>query len=88
MTNEKSKRQTAMKMIPRLLAGAPRWTVVPFTEAGHRGTQSETGYMNSREFWFTDKEVEINRTQKELKSQARERLTSKNDTEYERSFLQ
>lgn len=39
MTNEKSKRQTAMKMIPRLLAGAPRWTVVPFTEAGHRGSQ-------------------------------------------------
>lgn len=37
--------------------------------------------MNSREFWLTDKEVEINRTQKELKSQARERLTSKNGTE-------
>lgn len=63
-----------MKMIPRLLAGAPRWAVMPFTGAGHRnpgclgehggrkscllfegrrGTQPETGYMNSREFWST-----------------------------------
>ena len=82
MTNEKS--EIAVKMIPRLLAGAPRWVVVPFTGAGHRspgglgeqggrescllfegcrGAQPETGYMNSREFLSTDKEVEVNRTQ-------------------------
>ena len=75
-------------MIPRFLAGEPRWTVVPFTEAGHRrtgglgkqrghefcllseghrGTQPETGYMNSREFWSTDKDVEVNKIQKALK---------------------
>lgn len=28
---------------------------------GHRGTQPETGYMNSREFWFIDKDVGVNR---------------------------
>lgn len=74
-------------MIPRLLAGEPRWTVCHslkqdteeqkvwasrgdmscLLSEGHRGTQPETGYMNSREFWSIDKDVEVNRIQKALK---------------------
>lgn len=71
-----------LKMIPRLLAGVPRWTVVPLTGAGHRrtgdpgrhrgyefcslskghrDTQPETGYVNSRGFWSIDKNVGVNR---------------------------
>lgn len=47
-------------MIPRLLAGVPRWTVVSFTDVGHKGNQPETGCTNSKEFWPIDKYVGVN----------------------------
>lgn len=47
-------------MIPRLLAGVPRWTVESFTEVGHRNNQPEDGYTNSKEFWSIDKDGGVN----------------------------